>query len=151
MACICELQLDSQRWRHRRNSGKRNKKNFNISFNLNILAFLAIKLVQILFKQVARYLFAMIFWKIFFSILKFCDQLLIHIKTKLFFFNKDCSKVKDKKNLLHNLEGVARKRHTVVKIFTNPPLLVQAVCMCNTIDYWLSSFWGILLLDSKMI
>ena len=25
-ACICELQPDSQRWRHRRNSGKRNKK-----------------------------------------------------------------------------------------------------------------------------
>ena len=60
-------------------------KNFNISYNLNILAFLPIKLVQILFKQIARNLFGMIFWKKKFSILKFSDQLLIHIKTKLFF------------------------------------------------------------------
>ena len=41
--------------------GQKEKKPFNISFNLNILAFLAIKLVQILFKQIARYLFGMIF------------------------------------------------------------------------------------------
>ena len=34
--------------------------------------------------------------KNFFSILKFCDQLLIHIKTELF-FNKDGSKIKTKK------------------------------------------------------
>ena len=62
MACICELQSDSQRCRHHQNSGKRGK-NFNISFNLNILAFLAIKLGQILFKQKASYLFGMIFRK----------------------------------------------------------------------------------------
>ena len=30
-------------------------------------------------------------------------------------------KVKDKKYLLHKLQGVARKRHTVVTIFTTPP------------------------------
>ena len=127
-ACICKLQPDSQRWRHHRNSGKR-KKNFNISFNLNILAFLAIKLVQILFKQVARYLFGMIWYKlkkkIFFNF-KFCDQLLIHIKTKLFFFNKDCSKVKDKKIYYINWKALPENATQGWK-YLRIPLLVQAV------------------------
>ena len=48
------------------------------------------------------------------------------VYTKLF-FNKEGSKVRGKKKILHKLESVVRACYTMVKIFKSPPLLVQAV------------------------
>ena len=120
-ACICELQSDSQRWRHHRNSGKR-KRELQHFFQFKHFSLFSNTIGADFIQTNSKISFGNgILKKKFFSILKFCDQLLIHIKTKLFFFNKDGSRVKDKKNLQHRLEVVARKRHTVVKIFKNPP------------------------------
>ena len=101
---------------------QKGNKNFNISLNLNILAFLATKLVLILFKQIARYLFGMIFWKKkFFSILKFCDQLLIHIKTKLFFSIKIVQKLKAKKIYYINWKALPENATQWWKYLRIPP------------------------------
>ena len=103
---------------------RKKEKTFNIFFNFDILAFFAIKLMLILFKQNGKYFSGAIFWKKeFFFILKF----FIYIKKT--FFNKGGSKVAGKK--LHKLERIFLARHTVDKIFKNPPLLVQAVLKCK--------------------
>ena len=73
----------------------------------------------------------MIFWKkFFFSILRFCDQLLIHIKTKLFFFNKDCSKVKDKKKYYINWKELPENATQWWKYLRIPPFGAGRILKC---------------------
>ena len=84
-ACISELQTDSQRWRHHQNSGQRKKKlqyflqfkHFSPFINRIVADFIQTNSNISFWNDILK--------KKFFSILKFCDQLLVHIKTKLFF------------------------------------------------------------------
>ena len=118
-ACICELQPDSQRWRHHRNLGKRKKlqyffqfKHFSIFSNKIGADFIQTNSKISFWNDILK--------KKNFQFWNFVINVWFILRQN-FFFNKDCSKVKDKKNLLHKLEDIAWKRHTVVKIFTNPP------------------------------
>ena len=95
-ACICELQPDSQRWRHCQNSGKRKKLQYFFQFSHFCL--FSNKIGADFIQTNSK----ISFWndilkKFFFPILKFRNQLLIHIKTKLFFSIKIVQKLKTKK------------------------------------------------------